>query len=130
MEYIVIAAIVVWLAFRVSRENRRANDVSQRLEKLEREMSQLLREREAPRPSPKPAAAVTEPAPPPLQPLPRPVRPEVTVPIVKPPAEQEPARLFEPPALSRPAINWEQFMGVKLFAWIGGLALFFGVAFF
>lgn len=28
------------------------------------------------------------------------------------------------------AINWEQFMGVKLFAWIGGFALFLGVAFF
>src|SRR6185312_14943867 len=27
-------------------------------------------------------------------------------------------------------INWEQFMGVKMFAWIGGLALFLGVAFF
>lgn len=33
-----------------------------------------------------------------------------------------------PPA--RPPINWEQFMGAKLFAWIGGLALFLGVAFF
>jgi len=30
----------------------------------------------------------------------------------------------------RPAINWEQFMGVKLFAWIGGFALFLAVAFF
>lgn len=29
-----------------------------------------------------------------------------------------------------PAINWEQFMGAKLFAWLGGLALFLGVAFF
>jgi len=27
-------------------------------------------------------------------------------------------------------INWERFLGVKLFAWIGGLALFLGVAFF
>lgn len=26
-------------------------------------------------------------------------------------------------------INWEQFMGVKLFAWVGALALFLGVAF-
>jgi uncharacterized membrane protein len=30
----------------------------------------------------------------------------------------------------RPRFNWEQFMGVKLFAWIGGLALFIGLAFF
>ncbi len=29
-----------------------------------------------------------------------------------------------------PALNFEQFLGVKLFAWLGGLALFFGVAFF
>ncbi len=28
------------------------------------------------------------------------------------------------------SINWEQFMGAKLFAWLGGLALFLGVAFF
>ncbi len=31
---------------------------------------------------------------------------------------------------AKPPINWEQFMGAKLFAWIGGLALFLGVAFF
>ncbi len=30
----------------------------------------------------------------------------------------------------RPAINWESFLGVKLFAWLGGFALFLGVAFF
>ena len=30
----------------------------------------------------------------------------------------------------KPPINWEQFMGAKLFAWIGGFALFLGVAFF
>ena len=30
----------------------------------------------------------------------------------------------------KPPINWEQFMGAKLFAWIGGLALFLGGAFF
>ena len=27
-------------------------------------------------------------------------------------------------------INWEQFMGAKLFAWLGGLALFLGLVFF
>ena len=31
---------------------------------------------------------------------------------------------------SRPPIDWEQFMGAKLFAWIGGFALFLGIAFF
>lgn len=28
------------------------------------------------------------------------------------------------------SINWEQFLGAKLVAWIGGVALFFGIAFF
>src|SRR4029079_6662311 len=31
---------------------------------------------------------------------------------------------------TKPPINWEQFMGAKMFAWIGGFALFLGVAFF
>jgi hypothetical protein len=43
----------------------------------------------------------------------------------KPPSAELPA-----PQPLLPAINWEQFMGAKLFAWIGGLALFLGVAFF
>ena len=59
-----------------------------------------------------------------------------------PPAEPPPAPPFRPPVKPAPAeptffekldwskIDWEQFMGVKLFAWIGGLALFIGVAFF
>ncbi len=33
-----------------------------------------------------------------------------------------------PPA--EPLVNWERFMGAKLFAWLGGFALFLGVAFF
>src|SRR5213594_4654893 len=46
-----------------------------------------------------------------------------------------PERFIKPsvPQISAPAtppINWEQFMGAKLFAWIGGLAHFLGVAFF
>src|SRR6266576_6190654 len=48
------------------------------------------------------------------------------------PPEPPPPHTAKPPAPepSLPAINWEQFMGAKLFAWIGGLALFLGVAFF
>ena len=36
----------------------------------------------------------------------------------------------EPLHRPEPKINWEQFMGVKGFAWLGGFALFLGVAFF
>ncbi|MBI5239884.1 MAG: DUF2339 domain-containing protein [Elusimicrobia bacterium] len=35
-----------------------------------------------------------------------------------------------PPAARTLDIDWEQFMGVKLFAWLGGFALFLGVVFF
>jgi len=44
-----------------------------------------------------------------------------------------PPKPFTPvfiPARTAPVVNWEQFMGAKLFAWIGGFALFLGVAFF
>src|SRR5437588_1030145 len=46
-----------------------------------------------------------------------------------------PAELLDPSAPKsarpvKPPIDWEQFMGAKLFAWVGGLALFLGVAFF
>lgn len=47
------------------------------------------------------------------------------------PPDSPPAAATEPPApgwLDR--VDWEQFMGAKLFAWLGGLALFLGVAFF
>ncbi|MEW6665620.1 MAG: DUF2339 domain-containing protein [Thermodesulfobacteriota bacterium] len=37
---------------------------------------------------------------------------------------------IEPGVYSKSGINWEQFLGVKLFAWAAGLALFLGVAFF
>ncbi len=43
------------------------------------------------------------------------------------PSKLEPAAPEKPLI---PAFNWEQFMGVKLFAWVGGLALFLGLAFF
>jgi hypothetical protein len=63
-----------------------------------------------------PAPFVSPPAPIPPEtifaPPPLPVRPEIPVSVITPP----------PP--SRPPINWEQFMGAKMFAWIGGLALF------
>jgi uncharacterized membrane protein len=60
-----------------------------------------------------------------------------------PPPMPEPVAAFVPPPIGAaldpappapkeiiPTINWEQFMGVKLFAWAGGLALFLGVALF
>src|SRR4051812_14585365 len=62
-------------------------------------------------------------------------------PAVPPPL---PKFLTEPPATpvvppvptpvqiapQRPVVNWESFVGVRMFAWIGGLAFFLGVVFF
>src|SRR5438552_2257904 len=67
------------------------------------------------------------------------------LPVTAPAAVREASKESEPPPIPkelidakerqaaipiRPPIDWEQFMGAKLFAWIGGLALFLGVAFF
>jgi hypothetical protein len=53
------------------------------------------------------------------KPAPPPIREGIAEPTVSP-----------VPTPARPPIDWEQFMGAKLFAWVGGLALFLGVGFF
>lgn len=75
-----------------------------------------LRER---KPGGRPDPLTTRPAavPPPLPPIPLQSGTAVApTPVRKP--------------VSAPVINWESFVGVRLFAWIGGLALFLGVVFF
>jgi hypothetical protein len=47
-----------------------------------------------------------------------------------PPSEPDLEQILEPDVCSKPGINWEQFLGVKLFAWAAGIALFLGVTFF
>ena len=72
---------------------------------------------------------------PPALPAERP-RPAAYVPVPPPllPASAPSPQPPRPPAFSvgrmKGTLNWEQFMGAKLFAWIGGLALFLGVAYF
>jgi uncharacterized membrane protein len=93
----------------------------------------------APAPSPLPAPARAEPVRPPLVPQ----AAAAAIPLAAPAASfgvsgppPLPAAFRESPSApersrpARPAINWEQFMGAKLFAWLGGFALFLGVAFF
>jgi uncharacterized membrane protein len=77
-----------------------------------------------------PTPAVSAPvAPAPVASTPAPApRPAITpAPLPEPPLAAPPA---PEPVFSLPKVNWEQFMGAKLFAWLGGLALFLGVAFF
>ncbi|MBI5692531.1 MAG: DUF2339 domain-containing protein [Verrucomicrobia bacterium] len=72
---------------------------------------------ELPPPEPVPAAA--------LRRDPEPVLAAPPPPPMEPPPAPPPAR--EPESLR---INWEQFMGAKLFAWLGGLAGLLAIAFF
>ncbi len=111
----------------------------------------------APTPKPVPPAPVVAPpvraVPDVVAPQPVAVAPVAPPPVVPAPPVPAPAMTAEPPPLPpvipttpaavrpvytppppKPAwtdnINWEQFMGAKLFAWLGGLALLLGVAFF
>src|SRR5215475_2955828 len=101
-----------------------------RLSSLEDQVHSL-RQQTAPVSKPEPTTAVVEAVPPSL-PITKPapvVREKQSVPPPIPEKFTEPA-VAHTTAPARPPINWEQFMGAKLFAWIGGLALFLGVAFF
>lgn len=66
----------------------------------------------------------------PTQPMPPPLPTFHAVPEAQSPDSEEtvPAVVLEPEPAPKPAFNWEQFVGVKLFAWLGGLALFFAAA--
>src|SRR2546428_13164700 len=69
--------------------------------------------------------------------------PEIRPVLPKPPPISEPSIVSPPPLEPVPerqpafrfaelkgSLNWEQFMGAKLFAWIGGFPLFLRVAHF
>lgn len=80
-----------------------------------------------PEPAPEPVFA---PPPPYLEPAPQ-ILPQPELPKPEPKREIAPPTPKTPPTLPKaPELNLEQFMGAKLFAWVGGLALFLGVVFF
>src|SRR6266496_1031390 len=135
--FILLFLIVVVMVFvvpavalaKASQALRAMEELKQRLLMLE---ARLHRE-DVPGERPK---VVTEPKPPvpiippvsmppplPVTAVPPPI-PE-TQPIM--PVEEVKVETAAPPART---IDWEQFMGAKMFAWIGGFALFLGVAFF
>ena len=55
--------------------------------------------------------------------------PATALPVPPPLPPIEPERAPQPPRPTTPAINWEQFLGVKGFAYAAGLAFFLGIAF-
>jgi hypothetical protein len=151
--------LIVWLVAKAVTLSSTTDDLRRRQDCLEAELRQLQQRLASPEQPAAPATApeaagemvVEE-----LKPVAPPVPPPIPVPPVfattaapeetpepvstgAPPPEPAPAMAQElppvpnpvtPPKPPLPSINWEQFMGVKLFAWIGGFALFLGVAFF
>ena len=70
----------------------------------------------------------------PTPPVTRAMPPPLPVFVTKPPPAPAPSLTSPVPAAAAPApvrraIDWEAFMGVKLFAWIGGFVFFLGVVF-
>src|SRR6266403_2316251 len=116
---------------KASRASRAIEELKQRLLMLEARLHRASEDAPATPPEivtqPKPAAPIISPVsvPPPLPvtAVPPPI-PE-TKPII--PVERVQIGSALPPPRT---IDWEQFMGAKMFAWIGGFAFFLGVAFF
>ena len=131
---ILIAVLPLFAIAKANAAKRTVDDLLLRLSSVEKDL-RTLRQQEGFATKPEGPVSATPPTvvavPPPPSTAPAPVREE--------PKESEPlpipqklieAKAPQPPTPARPPIDWEQFMGAKLFAWIGGLALFLGVAFF
>ncbi len=151
--YVLVVPFILWRRFRAAEEKQRemqarTTDLERRLAKTEKELEavrQLAIERmvvtsvsESPAPQleqpempPAPeqlaavlaqaAARVTAPPPIPVEAIPIPVS------VVPPPPPKPPMPVVLTPP--QPAFNFEQFLGVKLFAWIGAFVGFLAVAF-
>ncbi|MSU46596.1 MAG: DUF2339 domain-containing protein [Lacunisphaera sp.] len=147
--FLVLIVLPIWTFIKIRGHNDELEMLHHRLHQLEGEISSpraKMSEGLAPAPLPgdragqtpggqQPttvllrSAAVTPPPPP----APVPVHPKtVAEPPLLPPviAAPGPVRPVYTPPPPKPAINWEQFMAAKLFAWLGGFALLLGVAFF
>ena len=124
---VVLVVPVVALA-KASQALRAIEELRERLRMLERR-PQASRESVPAEPSP----AIISQSPPP-EPIILPVSVPPPLPIsaiakVEPVARTEEMHSESTAPFSR-RIDWEQFMGAKMFAWIGGFALFLGIAFF
>jgi hypothetical protein len=136
---LIVLGIPIWLIARAVSAKNRLAEVLNRLSALESEVARLKLEKGSPQPvelqSSRPSQPTTvTPAPvtpaPVTPPTPISAAPQTSVSWPPPPPAFTSPPAFKPPPLPIPKIDWEQFVGVKGFAWIGGLALFLGVVFF
>src|SRR5947199_4600638 len=129
--FLILIVVLPFVAIaKANAAKRTVDDLLARLSSVEDDLRTLRQSASLAKPG---APVSTSPAiPPPL-------------PVTAPAAVREAPKESEPPPIPqelidakarqaaipiRPPIDWEQFMGAKLFAWIGGLAPFLGVAFF
>lgn len=154
---LVLVVFPLWALFRILSLGKENEALGWRLAELERELRELRSALRA-GPAEMPVAAATAPisAPPRVAPLPQVSAPPPEIPVAPetpamtafiPPAPPTPVVSALPPDLPVPqpmparppvyvpppprrVVTWEQFMGAKLFAWLGGLAAFLGAAFF
>src|SRR5438067_7265469 len=136
--FILLLLIVIVVVFVVPAVAlAKASQALRAIEQLRERLRMLETRPQAPRQGApaEPPTIITEPPPPePITPpvsVPPPLPVSVIPPIpkVEPMAGVEEMR-FETAAPPSRKIDWEQFMGAKMFAWVGGFALFLGVAFF
>lgn len=109
-----VLVLGVFLFVFVERRRQRMRGL---IEALTERVAALERTKREPVPPPIPEKVTIPPSP--L--LERTARPPVPPPL-PPPLPTAPSSVATP-------FNWEAFMGVKMFAWLGGLALFLGVVF-
>jgi uncharacterized membrane protein len=131
-------ALAGWLVARAVSARDRLEEVFYRLGALESEIAQLRRDKESGEPVKSGSALPEQPKVVSPTPATSPATATSARPIVAPPPVFSPLRpptttslpVSKPPPRPALNINWEEFVGVKGFAWIGGLALFLGVVFF
>src|SRR6266536_370672 len=138
--FLILVVVLPFVAMsRASEAKRTVDDLFARLLSLENEVHTLRQSGSATKPEPhRSVTGMSEEGPGPetapraaTLPPPLPVIPEAPKKSEPPAILSKPVETKLPPAIqAKSPIDWEQFMGAKLFAWIGGLALFLGVAFF
>ena len=149
MEFLVLLALVLAIVA-IVKANGARNRIGLLLDRITGLELALRRRRERAPAEPAPQAGTEPPRTVPPDEVQPPVIPPLQPVVTKPHAEtpqffrtkiEEPREAeikSQPPVIAAGApssapklsINWEQFMGAKMFAWIGGLALFLGVGFF
>lgn len=151
--FLLLIGVAWWLNHQVSATRREVEDLRERLFRQQREIEELRAPDRAPEPLPKATITnlagelvarrqtPTRAAPPRIQPAEAgrkaaapPAKAQQPIPpLPKQPKPVAPAAPSVVPPVAerlRPGIDWEQFLGVKLFAWVGGFALFLAAAFF